>query len=55
MPVQFEVTACMIGSSMRMTVPKEVVKCLGIKQGDILVIEVPDDQTFVVKKQGVRP
>jgi AbrB family looped-hinge helix DNA binding protein len=52
MPIQFEVTACMIGSSIRMTVPKEVVKCLGIKEGDKLIIEVPDDKTFVVKKEA---
>lgn len=51
MPIQFEVTACVIGTSMRMTIPKEVVKCLGIKEGDKLIIEVPNDNTFVVKKE----
>lgn len=50
MPVEFEMTAVMIGSSMRLTIPKEVVKCLGIKAGDKLIITVPDDNTFVVKK-----
>lgn len=52
MPIQFEVTACMIGSSIRMTVPKEVVKCLGISEGDKLIIEVPDDKTFIVRKEA---
>ncbi len=52
MPIQFEVKAVMIGASMRMTIPKEIVKCLGIKEGDKLVIEVPDDNTFVVHKEA---
>jgi AbrB family looped-hinge helix DNA binding protein len=49
--ITYDTTACMIGSSIRMTVPKEVVKCLGIKEGDKLIIEVPDDKTFIVKKE----
>ncbi len=49
MPVEFEVSLVQVGNSLRMTVPKEVAKALGMKKGDKLAIQVMDHHMQVRK------
>ena len=51
MPITFKVKAVKIGNSIRMTIPKEIVEYLEIKEGDILLVSVTDKQ-IIVKKKG---
>ncbi|MGC9778757.1 MAG: AbrB/MazE/SpoVT family DNA-binding domain-containing protein [Candidatus Heimdallarchaeota archaeon] len=39
-----------IGDSLHITLPKEIVEALDIKQGDIMEIYVKDYKTIIVKK-----
>ena len=51
MPITFKVKAVKIGNSIRMTIPKEIVEYLEIKEGDILLVSVTDKQIIVKKKK----
>ena len=52
MPITFKVKAVKIGNSIRMTIPKEIVEYLEIKEGDILLVSVTDKQIVVKKKEA---
>ena len=52
MPITFKVKAVKIGNSIRMTIPKEIVEYLEIKEGDILLVSVTDKQIIVKKKEA---
>ena len=52
MPITFKVKAVKIGNSIRMTIPKEIVEYLEIKEGDILLVSVTDKQIIVKKKEN---
>ena len=52
MPITFKVKAVKIGNSIRMTIPKEIVEYLEIKEGDILLVSVTDKQIIVKKKES---
>ena len=49
MPIPFKVKAVKIGTSIRMTIPKQIVDYLKIVEGDRLEIIV-EDNTMIVKK-----
>ncbi len=49
-PVPFDVSLVQVGNSLRVTIPKEVVKMLGLKKGDLLRLTVED--TSVVIRKG---
>jgi bifunctional DNA-binding transcriptional regulator/antitoxin component of YhaV-PrlF toxin-antitoxin module len=56
MPIKFEVSVMQVGSSLRITVPRQVAKHLDIKKGDKLVMY--SDNSHVVlakKKQDLEP
>jgi len=50
LPVPFKVKASRVGNSVRITIPKEVLEYLKIKEGDILILSVTDKE-FTVKKE----
>lgn len=50
-PVPFKVKAVKIGGSIRMTIPKQIVDYLKIREGDILTIFVSNSE-IVVKKEA---
>jgi AbrB family looped-hinge helix DNA binding protein len=54
LPVQFRVKLTKIGNSLRITIPKPLVDGLGLKQGDILILTVTDDQIKISKAKGKR-
>jgi AbrB family looped-hinge helix DNA binding protein len=51
-PVQFKVKLTKIGNSLRITIPKPLVDGLGLKQGDVLILTVTDDQIKISKAKG---
>lgn len=50
-PIPFYVKVLKIGNSIRMTIPKQVVEYLKLKQGDTLKIMVKDHVMTVVKTE----
>jgi putative addiction module antidote len=38
-----------VGNSLRITIPKEIVEALGLKEGDILGISLTDSQISIRK------
>lgn len=50
MPIKFEVSVMQVGSSLRVTVPKEVAQHLQIKKGDKLVMYSDNSHVILEKK-----
>jgi antitoxin component of MazEF toxin-antitoxin module len=42
MPVKFEVSVMQVGNSLRITIPKEIVKYFNVKKGDTVTMWVDD-------------
>jgi AbrB family looped-hinge helix DNA binding protein len=53
MPVKFKMKLAKVGNSLRLTIPKPVVDGLGLKEGEILILSVLDDE-ISVRRQGGR-
>jgi len=53
-PVQFRVKLTKIGNSLRITIPKPLVDGLGLKQGDMLILTVTDNQIKISRAKGKR-
>ena len=54
MPLTIEVKLTKIGNSLRITVPKDVLRALNWKEGDKLEIGL-NDSVMVVKKAAAKP
>ena len=54
MSVQFRVKLTKIGNSLRITIPKPLVDGLGLKQGDMLILTVTDNQIKISRAKGKR-
>ncbi|MEM3637083.1 MAG: AbrB/MazE/SpoVT family DNA-binding domain-containing protein [Conexivisphaerales archaeon] len=51
MPVEFEVSVVKVGNSLRITIPKPVIKALGIQKGDKLGLSLTDHEIRLRKVQ----
>ena len=51
MPIKFEVSVMQVGSSLRITVPRQVAKHLDIKKGDKLVMYSDNSHVILAKKE----
>ena len=51
MPVKFEVSAMQVGSSVRITLPKEVREHLNVHKGDKLVMYADNSHVIIEKKK----
>jgi bifunctional DNA-binding transcriptional regulator/antitoxin component of YhaV-PrlF toxin-antitoxin module len=51
MPIKFEVSVMQVGSSLRITVPRQVAKHLDIKKGDKLVMYSDNSHVVLAKKE----
>ena len=51
MPVKFEVKAVQVGNSLKVTIPVEVTRHLGIKKGDTVEMWV-DNSHIILEKKG---
>lgn len=54
MPVKFEVSVMQVGSSLRITVPKEVSAHLGLKKGDTISMWCDNNHIILEKKEGAK-
>lgn len=54
MPVKFEVSVMQVGSSLRITVPKEVSAHLGLKKGDTVSMWCDNSHIILEKKAGMK-
>jgi putative addiction module antidote len=52
MGIEFKMKLVKIGHSLRVTVPKEVVEALGLKEGDTLGVSLTDSEIRVRKIKG---
>ena len=50
MPIKFEVSVMQVGSSLRITVPKQVAAHLGIKKGDMVTLYSDNSHIIMEKK-----
>lgn len=48
--VELKVRLGKIGNSMRVTIPKEIVEALKLKEGDILRIDITKDNLIRLRK-----
>jgi len=44
MPVEFEVSIVQVGNSLRITIPKVVVKAMGLKKGGKIGLSLTDHE-----------
>ena len=51
MPVKFEVSVMQVGSSLRITIPKEVATHLGLKKGNMVSMWVDNSHVIIEKKE----
>ncbi len=51
MPIKFEVSAMQVGSSIRITLPKEVREHLNVQKGDKLVMYADNSHVIIEKKK----
>jgi len=51
MPVKFEVSAMQVGTSIRITLPKEVREHLNVQKGDKLVMYADNSHVIIEKKK----
>ncbi len=47
--VELRVRLAKVGNSMRVTIPKEIVDAMKLKEGDIMRIDIKDG-TIIIKK-----
>ncbi len=52
MPIEFEVKVVEVGNSMRVAIPKEILKAVGVQKGDTLLMTTTDSQ-ILLRKAGV--
>jgi len=51
MPVKFEISVVLVGKSLKITIPKEIVAHLNIKKGDTVQLWVDNQHILVEKKE----
>jgi putative addiction module antidote len=54
MPIEFEVKVVEVGNSMRVAIPKEILKAVGIQKGDTLLMTTTDSQILLRKPESPR-
>jgi AbrB family looped-hinge helix DNA binding protein len=52
MPVKFKLSVMQVGSSLRITIPKEVAEYLKLKKGDMVDLWCDNQHVIVEKAQG---
>jgi AbrB family looped-hinge helix DNA binding protein len=52
MPIQFERKVFTSGGSLRINIPVEIAKSLGISEGDMVLLSLDDSHMIVEKKKG---
>ncbi len=50
-PVKFEISVVLVGKSLKITIPMQIVKHLNLAKGDTVFIYVDDNRMIVEKKE----
>jgi putative transposon-encoded protein len=51
MPVEFEIKVVQVGNSLKITVPKEMAKHVGLKKGNTVIMWADNGHVLIKKKQ----
>ncbi len=54
MPIEFEVKVVEVGNSLRVAIPKEILRAVGVEKGDTLLMTTTDHQILIRKRQDGR-
>ena len=54
MPIEFEVKVVEVGNSLRIAIPKEILRAVGVEKGDTLLMTTTDHQILIRKPDGSR-
>lgn len=52
MPVKFEISVVLVGKSLKITIPKEIVNYLQLKKGDTVLMWVDNSHLIVEVKEN---
>jgi len=53
LPLKIKVKVVKVGNSLRMTIPKDIVREMGLKAGDQLLVSLTDSQMLVEKQTPI--
>jgi AbrB family looped-hinge helix DNA binding protein len=51
MPIKFELSVMQVGSSLRITIPKEIAQYLDLKKGDVVLMWTDNSHVILGKKK----
>jgi putative addiction module antidote len=51
LPIDFEVKVVEVGNSMRVAIPKEILKAVGIQKGDTLLMTTTDHEILIRRSE----
>jgi bifunctional DNA-binding transcriptional regulator/antitoxin component of YhaV-PrlF toxin-antitoxin module len=54
LPIEFEVKVVEVGNSLRIAIPVEILRAIGIQKGDMLLMTTNDSQ-IVIRKPSASP
>jgi len=54
LPIEFEVKVVEVGNSLRIAIPKEILRAVGIEKGDTLLMTTTDHQILIRKPDASR-
>ncbi len=52
LPIEFEVKVVEVGNSLRVAIPKEILRAVGVEKGDTLLMTTTDGD-ILLRKPGV--
>lgn len=52
MPIKFDLSVMQVGSSLRVTIPKEIARYLNLKKGETVSMWVDDSHIVIEKKKA---
>lgn len=52
MPVKFDISVVLVGKSLKITIPKEIVNHLNLKKGDTVLMWVDNSHIIVEVKEN---
>jgi putative addiction module antidote len=55
MPIEFEVKVIEVGNSLRIAIPKEILRAVGVEKGDTLLMTTTDHEILIRKPASTRP
>ncbi len=54
LPIEFEVKVVEVGNSLRVAIPKEILRAVGVQKGDTLLMTTTDSQILIRKPDSLK-